>query len=121
MTSLAAQSFDQLDVFDHAFVDAALHLRGITETPTHEEFKLGLDDLAAYYSALALAPSGGSTSDDAWLERQPIERVAAQLAFLYCRFGVLYRSQAKPLQILAFHRWWATGDDTLGYTSCPTC
>jgi hypothetical protein len=121
MTSLAYPAFDQLDVFDHAFVDTALHLRGVTETPSSEEFQLALDDLAGYYSALAKAPPGGNSSDDAWLERQPIERVAAQLAFLYCRFGVLHRSEAKPLQILAFHRWWATGEDTLGYTSCPTC
>jgi hypothetical protein len=120
MTPLAAESLEQLDPFDHAFVDAVLHLREIDEPPSYEEFRSALDELASYYGALALAPPGGTALDDTWLEGQPIDQAAAQLAFLYCRFGVLYRSQATPMQLLAFNRWWATGDDTMGY-ACPGC
>jgi hypothetical protein len=121
MTPLAARSLDQLDVFDHAFVDTVLHLRGIDEPPDLEDFQAALDELGSYYSALALAPAGGTALDDTWFDGQSIDQAAAQLAFLYCRFGLLYRSQATPLQLLAFQRWWATGDDTMGYASCPGC
>jgi hypothetical protein len=121
MTPHAAQSLEQLDPFDHAFVDAILHLHGIDEPPSYEDFRFALDQLASYYSALALAPPSGTALDDTWLEGQPIEQAAAQLAFLYCRFGVLYRSQATPMQLLTFQRWWSTGDETLGYAACPNC
>jgi hypothetical protein len=121
MTPQTANSLEQLDPFDHAFVDAVLHLHGIDEPPSFDEFRLALDELASYYNALALAPPGGNALDDTWLEGQPIDHAAAQLAFLYCRFGVLYRSQASPMQLLAFQRWWATGDDTMGYVACAGC
>ena len=121
MTPHFATSLDQLDPFDHAFVDAVLHLQGIDEPPSFAEFKSALDELASYYTALELAPPGGNALDDTWLEGQPIDGAAAQLAFLYCRFGLLYRSQATPLQLLAFQRWWATGDESLGYAACPNC
>ena len=48
-----------------------------------------------------------------------MESAAAELAYLFSRFGVLYRSQARPSQLAAFQRWWATGDDTMD--ACPTC
>lgn len=121
MTPNTAESLEQLDPFDHAFVDAVLHLRGIDEPPSYDEFRSALDELASYYGALALAPPSTTALDDTWLDGQSIDVAAAQLAFLYCRFGVLYRSQAKPLQLAAFHRWWATGDEAIGFPGCPTC
>ncbi len=49
---LAAESLEQLDPFDHAFVDAVLHLRGIDEPPSLEEFREALAELGTYYAAL---------------------------------------------------------------------
>jgi len=121
MTPVLAQSLEQLDPFDHAFVDALLHLRGVDGPPTPEEFAAAHGELVEYYGALELAPASGTAIDDDWLEGQSIEAAAAQLAYLYSRFGVLYRSQATPMQLVAFHRWWATGEDGLGFVTCATC
>ena len=121
MTPQTAHSLDQLDPFDNAFVDVLLHLRGIHEPPSYDEFKDALDELASYYSALELAPPNSTALDDEWLEGQSIDSAASQLAFLYHRFGVLYRSQATTAQLTAFQRWWITGDEALGYGACPGC
>ena len=118
MDPIAAESLEQLDPFDHAFVDAVLHLRGIDEPPSLEEFREALAELGTYYSALqASSPAPRATEDD-W-SGGSVESAAAELAYLFSRFGVLYRSQARPSQLAAFQRWWATGDDTMG--ACPTC
>ncbi|MEO8313369.1 MAG: hypothetical protein ABI645_01125 [Pseudomonadota bacterium] len=121
MISESAQLPDQLDPFDHAFVNTLLCLRGVEEPPSYAEFAETLQELANYYSALVLAPPSCTAIDDDWLEGQSIDSAAAQLAFLYYRFGLLYRSQAKPSQLAAFQRWWATGDEAMGYPQCPTC
>jgi hypothetical protein len=121
MTPLPAPSFDQLDPFDHAFVDALLHLRGVDGPPDADEYTAAYAELAEYYAALELAPACSTALDDEWLEGQSIEAAAAQLAYLYSRFGVLYRSQATPTQLLAFQRWWTTGDEAVGFIGCPTC
>jgi hypothetical protein len=124
LLNLAApvQSLDQLDPFDHAFVDALLHLGGVDGPPALEEFRVALDELARYYSALELAPPSSTALDDAWLEGQSMDVAGAQLAYLFHRFGVLYRSQATTAQLSAFQQWWTTGDVSLGYgAACPTC
>jgi hypothetical protein len=113
-------SFESLDPFDHAFVDALLHLHGVDGPPTREEFSDALEELARYYSALELAPPSSTAIDDEWLEGQSIDVAAAQLAYLFSRFGVLYRSQATPAQLTAFQLWWANGDEVMSY-SCPGC
>ncbi len=115
------QSLEQLDPFDHAFVDALLLLQGVDGPPTLDEFRAALEDLSSYYSALELAPPSTTALDDSWPEGQSIDIAAAQLAFLFSRFGVLYRSQATAMQLAAFQRWWVTGDESLGYGACPTC
>ena len=121
MTPVFAQSLEQLDPFDHAFVDALLHLRGVDGPPSAEEFSAAHGELMDYYSALELAPACSTAIDDAWIEGQSIQAAAAQLAYLYSRFGVLYRSQATPTQLAAFQRWWTTGEEMLGYAACATC
>ena len=124
MLNLAApaQSLDQLDPFDHAFVDALLHLRGVDGPPALEEFRHALAELASYYGALELAPPSSTALDDVWLEGQSMDVAGAQLAYLFNRFGVLYRSQATTAQLAAFQQWWATGDESMSYPApCPTC
>jgi hypothetical protein len=121
MTPETAQSLEQLDPFDHAFVDTLLHLRGVDEPPSYEEFRDALAELGRYYSALELAPPCSTALDDTWPEGHSIDAAAAQLAYLYNRFGVLYRSQAKPGQLAAFQRWWTSGDDTIDFQGCTTC
>ncbi|RYZ58425.1 MAG: hypothetical protein EOP08_16275, partial [Proteobacteria bacterium] len=121
MTPETAQSLEQLDPFDHAFVDTLLHLRGVDEPPSYDEFSAALKELGRYYSALELAPPSTTALDDQWIAGESIDMAAAQLAYLFDRFGVLYRSQASPLQLLAFQRWWATGDEAFEYRFCPTC
>ena len=121
MIADTAQSFEQLDPFDHAFVDTLLHLRGVDEPPSYEEFREALQELGRYYSALELAPPSTTALDDQWLSGESIDMAAAQLAYLFDRFGVLYRSQATSLQLLTFQRWWTTGDDAFDHGSCPTC
>jgi hypothetical protein len=113
MTPTAAHSLEQLDPFDHAFVDALLHLHGVDDEPSFPEFKSALEELGKYYAALELSPPSGNAIDDNWIAGQSIEAAAAQLAYLYSRFGVLYRSQATPPQLLAFTRWWNTGDEPM--------
>ena len=121
MTLEVAQSLEQLDPFDHAFVDTVLHLHGVDEPPSYEEFRNALAELGRYYGALELAPPCSTALDDTWPDGQSIDAAAAQLAYLYNRFGVQYRSQAKPSQLAAFQRWWSTGDDSAGYATCATC
>ncbi len=124
MLNLAAPalSLEELDPFDHAFVDALLLLRGVDVPPSFEEFAAAMEELARYYSALELAPPSTTALDDEWIEGQSIDVAAALLAYLFNRFGVLYRSQAAPAQLAAFQRWWTMGDEAIGYPSpCATC
>jgi hypothetical protein len=121
MTPSAARSLEQLDPFDHAFVDALLHLRGVDQQPSFEEFKSALDELGEYYEALELAPPSCTSIDDDWTDGQSIDAAAAQLAYLYSRFGVLYRSQATPTQLHSFQRWWMTGDEPMAIGMCAHC
>jgi len=121
MTPTAAHSLEQLDPFDHAFVDALLHLRGVDDEPSFDEFKAALDELGEYYAALELAPASSTAIDDDWMEGHSIDATAAQLAYLYSRFGVLYRSQATPTQLHSFQRWWMTGDEPTQLGSCIHC
>ena len=106
----SAQTLEQLDPFDHAFVDAVLRIRGVDEMPTFEQFKDAILVLEAYYSALMKAPSSKDPRDEGWLDGHTIESAASQFAFLFNRFDVLYVSQATHEQLAAFTEWWTTGD-----------
>ena len=112
---------EQLDPFDHAFVDTLLHLRGVDDEPTVDELGSALDELRQYYAALELAPPSITSIDDEWIDGQSIDAAAAQLAYLYNRFGVLFRSQATPGQLHSFQRWWTTGDEALTLGPCAHC
>jgi hypothetical protein len=105
-----AANLSTLDPFDHFFVDAVLHLRGIDTEPTLDQLREACAVLDAFYRAVMKAPESEHPVDIEWLEGHSMDSAAAQFAFLYTQFGLIYLSQADVRQVDAWKFWWRTGE-----------
>jgi len=105
-----ADSFEDLDPFDAAFVEAVLRIQGIDEVPTREQLRAALQELNDYIGALSRAPRSDDPVDAEWLDGHTLDSAASQFAFLFMQYGVLRVSQASRDQMAAFNHWWQTGE-----------
>lgn len=107
MTPRPVTSLSMLEGFDLYFVEAVLRIRGAGDDPTTEQLRAARAQFDGYYAAVIRTPEPDDV-DKEWLDGHTFDSAAAQFAFLYTQFGVIYVSQATADEIAAFTRWWTT-------------
>jgi hypothetical protein len=107
---VSAQSLQELDPFDYAFVEAVLRLQGIDVVPSQKQLHVAIQVLNDYFAALMRAPESRDPIDAEWLDGHTLDSAAAEFAFLFMHYNVLYVSQASGEQLAAFSHWWSTGE-----------
>jgi hypothetical protein len=86
---LPERSLEQLDPYNHSFVETVLQLQGVHGNPTLPEFKAALRTLGTYYEELAAAFDRGDPVDEEWLEGQNHSAAGREHAFYFVMFGTV--------------------------------
>jgi hypothetical protein len=101
--AFSALSLDQLDPYNHAFVETVLKLQGVAESPTLEQFSAAMQTLSAFYLELAAAMDRGDKLNEDWLEGKDPSEAGQEDAFYFVSFGTAILPSDE--QVHAFHRW----------------
>lgn len=103
MEQLPTRSFEQLDPYNHAFVETVLRLQGTVGHPSLEEFAAALRTLGFYYEELAAATDRGDQVDESWLEDRDPADAGREHAFYFVQFGTVTLPSVE--QEHALQRW----------------
>jgi hypothetical protein len=100
---LPERSFEQLDPYNHSFVETVLQLQGVIGSASLQEFKAALRTLGTYYEELAAAFDRGDPVDEDWLDGPNHSAAGREHAFYFVMFGTVTLPTAEQQQ--ALERW----------------